>query len=78
MSKIFEGLKKYYDETPEKVLVHKAKKLDYLNEIGPNALEYVRSVKSYFFDVMPFEDFNIPESQESKEIDANQHYYLAA
>ena len=78
MSEIFDGLKKYYDETPVEVLAHKAKELDYLNEIGPDALEYIRSVRSYQPHAISCPKFNIPESSENTVITPNQRFYLAA
>lgn len=78
MGKIFAGLKKYYDEMSEEKLADNAKKLSFLNDIGPDALEYVENVRSYFYSEMLCQDYCIPKSRENTEIYSNQPYYLAA
>ena len=46
MSKIFEVLEKYFDNTPRDQLARDLESLEYLNDIGPDVLEYTRSVKT--------------------------------
>lgn len=42
-----EQLKKYFETTPKEILNKESEKLEYLNEIGPDVLEYVKVVKDY-------------------------------
>lgn len=46
MSNILEALEKYFDNTPRDQLARDLESLEYLNDIGPDALEYIRSVKT--------------------------------
>lgn len=78
MGKILDGLKKYYAETPEEILVHNAKKIDYLNEIGPDALEFVKQTRTYVSEVLRYPEIYVLESSEDTAISPSQRYYLAA
>ena len=42
-----EQLKKYFETTPKEILNKESEELEYLNEIGPDVLEYVKVVKDY-------------------------------
>lgn len=45
MGKLFESLKRYFENTPKEVLDSEWKKMKHLNEIGPDVIEYAKSVK---------------------------------
>lgn len=47
MGKLLEQLKYYFDNTPKDILEKEAEELDYLNEIGPDVLEYAKMVRGY-------------------------------
>lgn len=47
MGKLLNQLKKYFENTPKEVLEEEAKKLEYLNKIGPDVLEYDKIVRGY-------------------------------
>lgn len=47
MGKLLNQLKKYFENTPKKVLEEESKKLEYLNKIGPDVLEYDKIVRGY-------------------------------
>ena len=45
MGDLLDSLKDYFDKTPQDVLEKDFKELEYLNEIGPDAIAYVEYVK---------------------------------
>lgn len=47
MGKLLNQLKKYFENTPKEVLDKEAKEWEYLNEIGPDVLEYAKLVRGY-------------------------------
>lgn len=47
MGKLLNQLKNYFENTPKEVLEKEAKKLDYLNKIGPDVLEYAKIIRGY-------------------------------
>ena len=47
MGKLLNQLKKYFENTPKEVLKKEAKEWEYLNEIGPDVLEYAKLVRGY-------------------------------
>lgn len=47
MGKLLEQLKNYFENTPVEVLEKESAEWDYLNEIGPDVLEYANMVKGY-------------------------------
>lgn len=47
MGKLLNQLKEYFENTPKEVLEKEAKELEYLNEIGPDVLEYAKLVRGY-------------------------------
>lgn len=78
MGKIYDGLKKYFEETPQNVLECEAKALDYLNAYGPDAMEYIECIRAYCeSSVYPIE-VNVPVSCEEIMISSDQPYYKAA
>lgn len=47
MGKLLSQLREYFENTPKEVLEKEAKELEYLNEIGPDVLEYAKAVRGY-------------------------------
>lgn len=47
MGKLFESLKDYFEKTPKEILDNDWKEIEYLNEIGPDVIEYAEYVKNY-------------------------------
>lgn len=47
MGKLLNQLKEYFENTPKEVLEKEAKEWDYLNEIGPDVLEYAKAARGY-------------------------------
>lgn len=45
MGNLFESLKAYFENTPKEVLNNDWKKIEYLNDIGPDVIEYAEYVK---------------------------------
>ena len=48
MENLLDSLKDYFDKTPQDVLEKDFKELEYLNEIGLDAIAYVEYVKGHF------------------------------
>ena len=59
MGKLLEQLKSYFENTPANILEKESAKWDYLNEIGPDVLEYANIVKGYIR-----ESLEIPKTTE--------------
>lgn len=78
MSKLRDSLRNYFDNTPEETLKRDLDELEYLNKIGPDAIEYVETIKEYFDGVLLCSDFETPIYQAEKGISPKQKYYLAA
>lgn len=78
MSKLRDSLRDYFDNTPEEILKRDLDELEYLNKIGPDAIEYVEKLKEYFGGVLLCSDFETPTYQAEKKISPDQKYYLAA
>ena len=53
MGNLLDSLKDYFDKTPQDVLEKDFKELEYLNEIGPDAIAYVEYVKRNFDIELP-------------------------
>lgn len=47
MGKLLNQLQQYFENTPKEVLDKEAKEWDYLNEIGPDVLDYAKAVREY-------------------------------
>lgn len=47
MGNLFESLKAYFENTPKEVLNNDWKEIEYLNDIGPDVIEYAEYVKKY-------------------------------
>ena len=48
MGNLFENLKNYFENTPKDVLENDWKEIEYLNEIGPDVIEYAEYIKETF------------------------------
>ena len=48
MGNLFESFKNYFENTPKEVLDNNWKEIKYLNEIGPDVIEYAKFVKEQF------------------------------
>ena len=60
MGNLFENLKDYFENTPKDVLENDWKEIEYLNEIGPDVIEYAEYVKEKFGVEVPYS--NIEEN----------------
>ena len=48
MGKLSESLKEYFENTPKEVLDKDWKEIKHLNDIGPDAIEYCKSIREQF------------------------------
>ena len=48
MVDFYEDLKNYFETTPKEVLERDWKEREYLNEIGPDVMEYAKSVEENY------------------------------
>ena len=81
MGRLLDSLKTYFENTPKDVLRKDLDDLEYLNEMGPDVLEYADYVKEYFGQSFLLEDYNVPvygDGQNSTEISPDSKYFLAA
>lgn len=86
MGNLFESLKNYFESTPKEVLDKDWKEIEYLNEIGPDVIEYAKFVKECFGIEVPYSNFD--KNLETHKFDvavspdsavaANAKYYYAA
>ena len=54
MGKLLEQLKSYFENTPKEILEKESAEWDYLNEIGPDVLEYADMLKGYIGTEMEY------------------------
>jgi tyrosine type site-specific recombinase len=54
MGKLLEQLKSYFENTPKEILERESAEWDYLNEIGPDVLEYADMLKGYIGTEMEY------------------------
>lgn len=47
MGKLLNQLQQYFENTSKEVLEKESKEWEYLNEIGPDVLEYAKMVRGY-------------------------------
>ena len=47
MGKLLEQLKNYFENTPADILEKESREWDYLNEIGPDVIEYANIIRGY-------------------------------
>lgn len=79
MGNLADSLRKHFEETPQDVLDREWEELKYLNEIGPDASEYIERVKSYYGPVMQDSCKSTPVVRyPSESFQTEYKYYLAA
>lgn len=87
MGKLFESLKDYFEKTPKEILDNDWKEIEYLNEIGPDVIEYAEYVKKLFgIDVsyssseknLSTHKFDASEASDTGRISGDPQYYMAA
>ena len=79
MGKLAESLKRYFEETPQDILDCDWDELKPLNEIGPDATEYIERVRSYYGSVMQDSHKNSPVVRYPREsFQTKYEYYMAA
>ena len=87
MGNLFESLKDYFEKTPKEILDKDWKEIEYLNEIGPDVIEYTEYVKKVFGSDSLFSSsekrlnvhkFDVSEISNTDKIAADSQYYLAA
>lgn len=87
MGNLFESLKNYFENTPQDILENDWKKLEYLNDIGPDVIEYAEYIKKYFAIALLYSNiesniemhkFDVSECLNNSSIKADAQYCLAA
>ena len=87
MGNLLENLKKYFENTPQDILEKDWKEIEYLNEIGPDVIEYAEFIKESFgVDVfysnmttkIETHKFDLSQCLEDNRISAEAQYYFAA
>lgn len=87
MGNLLDSLKDYFENTPKEVLDNDWKEIEYLNEIGPDVIEYAEYVKDTFgVDVLysktekelDAHKFDVSVSSGTERIAADAQYYFAA
>lgn len=48
MATLLESLKTYFENTPKEVLDKEWEEIEYLNDIGPDVIEYARAMEESF------------------------------
>lgn len=85
MESLFESLKKYFENTPKEVLDKDWKEVEYLNEIGPDVIEYAEFVRENFgiglsysaSENLGIHKYDVDVSSDDKGIAADAMYCLA-
>lgn len=79
MGKLADSLRRHFEETPQDVLDREWEELKHLNEIGPDATEYVERVRSYYATVIQDILESAPVMHYSSELFQTEYeYYMAA
>lgn len=87
MGNLFESLKDYFENTPKEVLDNDWKEMEYLNEIGPDVIEYAEFVRENFGIAVSYSNskekrethkYEVPVSAGENGIAADAKYCLAA
>lgn len=50
MGNLYDKLNEYFENTPQELLDKDLKEFAYLNNVGPDVMEYAESVKEHFAD----------------------------
>ena len=84
MGNLFENLKQYFENTPKDILEQDWREIEYLNEIGPDVIEYAEYVKEQFGIDIPYlsskmgNKLNTPIYSLSESISSDALFCLAA
>ena len=79
MGKLADSLNRYFEETPQDILDREWEELKYLNEIGPEATEYIERVRSYYGSIMQESQKNTPVVHYHREsFQTKYKFYMAA
>ncbi len=79
MGKLADSLNRYFEETPQEILDREWEELKYLNEIGPDATEYIERVRSYYGPVMQDSQKHTPVVHYHRESFQTEYkFYMAA
>lgn len=86
MGKLFENLKRYFENTPSEDIEKDWKEVEMLNDIGPDVIEYAGIMKGlmdtniFYSDNFDYQIKHINEAGENscESISACAEYYLAA
>lgn len=58
MGSLFDSLKDYFENTPQDVLERDWREIEYLNEIGPDVIEYANFIKESLGIAVPYANAN--------------------
>ena len=87
MWNLFESLKNYFENTPKEVLDNDWKEIKYLNEIGPDVIEYAKFVREQFGIAVLYSNsekkfethkYDVSVDSGNEGIAADAKYYFAA
>lgn len=87
MGNLFESLKDYFENTPKDVIEKDWREIEYLNEIGPDVIEYAEFVRGNFGTAVSYSNskekketyrYDVSVSAGEKGIAADAKYCLAA
>lgn len=87
MGNLFESLKGYFENTPKDVIEKDWREIEYLNEIGPDVIEYAEFVRENFGTAVSYSNskekketyrYDVSVSAGEKGIAADAKYCLAA
>ena len=69
MGNLFESLKDYFENTPKDVIEKDWREIEYLNEIGPDVIEYAEFVRENFGTAVSYS--NSKEKEETHRYDVS-------
>jgi hypothetical protein len=84
MESLLESLKDYFESTPKEVLDNDWKAVEYLNNIGPDVMEYVEFMKETFGITVPYSIKEVQTHKYDVSVDSDKGiavdslYYYAA
>lgn len=87
MGNLFDSLKNYFENTPKEVLDNDWKEIKYLNEIGPDVIEYAKFVKEQFGIAVSYSNseqknethrYDVSVDSRNNGIAVDSQYYFAA
>ena len=68
MGNLFESLKDYFENTPNDVIENDWREIEYLNEIGPDVIEYAEFVRENFGTAVSYSNFKEKEETHRYEV----------